>query len=104
MTKNTEELKKQLQKFCKLMEEYPDQAESIHYFKSFLRQLIRSTRNSTIVLPTIEIMTILQHEKPRIFHLLKMEAKGDYNLEFLTGLRMDYIEAKTKLEFILRNE
>jgi hypothetical protein len=101
MNKNKDELQKQIQNFCKLLEVHKDIPESIHYFKSYLRQLIRINRNSDKVLPTIEIMTILKHEKPLVFHLLKRQSQGDYNLEFLTGLSMNYDDAKIKIERFL---
>lgn len=96
-----EKVKQELRKFNQMLEEYPDEGESIYYFKTFLRQFLRIKLTSNFVLPMIEVMTILKHEKPLVFHILKRQSKDDYNFEFLTGLSMNYDDAKQKIKLII---
>ncbi|MFC4321573.1 hypothetical protein [Litchfieldia salsa] len=104
MNTKKEEVRKQIQLFFKLLEKHKDIPQSIPYFKSYLRQLIMKNRGSDTMIPTIEMMTVLKNEKPLVFQLLKQQSKGDYNLEFLTGLSMNYEDAKGKLELFLNQE
>ncbi|WP_078543518.1 hypothetical protein [Litchfieldia alkalitelluris] len=103
MGKEFRDLKLQLQKFEKMLAAHEDNAESIYFYRNFLRQFLRTKTTSHFVLPTIEIMTILQHEKPGVFKALKRQSKGDFQLEFITELSMNYTDAKQKIEHILNS-
>ncbi|PLT35789.1 hypothetical protein [Bacillus sp. V5-8f] len=86
-----------LKKFNKMLVDYPDNADSASYFVSFLRLFLRQKPSSSY-LPTIEIMTIIKHEKPTVFFMMRKLAKYDFNLELLTGLHMDYEKARENLQ------
>jgi len=88
-----------LKKFNKMLEDYPDHADSVSYFVNFLRLFLR-VKPSKINLPTVEIMTIIKFEKPTVFYKMRKLAKYDFNLEFLTGLQMEHTKARENLKNI----
>ncbi|WP_246370250.1 hypothetical protein [Mesobacillus zeae] len=99
MRKDKEGLKFIIKRFFQLMEEFEDHPGSTFTFVSFIRNFLR--HNSSDVLPTIEIMTIIRELKPNVFSSMKQMAKQDPILEFLTGLSMDLQVAEEKLHSIL---
>jgi len=69
MTKDKNELRKIICQFFRMLEQYPDDYNSTYDFIAFLRTLLRIQTNEE--LPTIEIMTLIKHEKPIVFSNLK---------------------------------
>jgi hypothetical protein len=76
------------------MKRYEDIPENFSFFESFLIQLSRMNKRD---FPTIELMTVLKSEKPRIYIALKKNSYKNIYLEFLTSVESDYEEAKNKL-------
>jgi hypothetical protein len=96
------EIKELLKKLKKMLEDYPDEASSTYNFSNFLKLFLRSKKTET-TLPTIEVMTIIKHEKPNIYYHLKKLGNSDSRLEFLTNLSMDYKKANENINKILYN-
>jgi hypothetical protein len=76
------------------MKKYEDIPENYSIFESFLIQLSRLNQRD---FPTIELMTVLKNEKPRIYIAFKKNSFKNIYLEFLTSVESDYDEAKNKL-------
>lgn len=94
------ELKVALNKFEKMLNEYPDDFnKSVLPFKNFLKGFLR-IKTTTIELPTIEVMAILKHEKPNTFYSIKKNFQHDLLFDLLTHLEMEYMEARKKLSEI----
>jgi hypothetical protein len=82
-----------------LLQNYPDDLDSTLVFVRFLRSFLR-VNASEKVLPTIEIMTMIKEQKPNVFRWMRKRSAEDNMLAFLTGLAMDYQEAKNRLQSI----
>jgi hypothetical protein len=80
--------------FLGLLEKYPDQPKYLLGFTSFLRGFLR-IKEVNEVLPAMEIMTVLKHERPLIFSLMR-EQSGNW-IYTLTQFEMDIEEAKERL-------
>lgn len=95
-------LGKTVEDFFVLLEEYPDRSENLVVFRNFLKLFLRSKMFSEIVIAA-KILTVLKHEKPFIFSLLKKQANADIVLSLLIELEMDIKEARQRLHDILRH-
>lgn len=89
-----------VEEFFLLLEKYPDKLEHLVVFRNFLKLFLRS-KTSNGVLATVEIMTVLKHEKPIVFSFLKKQANTDSVLSLLIQLEMDVEEAKQRLHDIV---
>ncbi|MCM3720104.1 hypothetical protein [Fictibacillus phosphorivorans] len=101
MEKN-KELIDSLIKFQILLNTHPDTVDSIPVFTNYIRSFLR-IKPMGRTLPTIEIMTLLKNEKPRMFYLLKRHSSDDIMM-MLTNLSMDYNQAQNKIKRILQGE
>lgn len=96
------DLYKTILKFYRLLEKTPDQPSSAFEILGFLRSFLRT--KSTAPLPTIEVMTILKHEKPITYNSLRqMSSKNDL-LKFLIDLPADLELAKERLHSITNKD
>ena len=86
-----------LQQFYKVMKNTSNTKQSLPHFLKFIRNFIR-TKDSKYSHPTIEIITIIKHEKPTIFYYLRQQGKNDPVLEMVTKVDMDYQKAKDRIE------
>jgi hypothetical protein len=96
------ELVDSLLKFLELLDEQPDDLQSVPVFTAHIRTFLR-IKPLGRTLPTIEIMTLLKKRKPNLFFLLKRHS-GDDLMVMLTNLKMDYHQAQVKIERILQGE
>ncbi|BAU29702.1 hypothetical protein DFP93_10679 [Aneurinibacillus soli] len=86
--------------FFLLLEKYPDKSEHLVIFRNFLKLFLRS-KTSNGVLATVEVMTVLKHERPVVFSMLKKQANMDSVLNLLIQLEMDIEEARKRLHDIV---
>ncbi|WP_138419467.1 hypothetical protein [Aquibacillus sediminis] len=93
------ELKAALNNFEKLLKEYPDHLGDIMSYKHFLRSFLR-VRTKSLSLPTSEVITVMKHERPNTFYLLRTHTNNDPAFQFVTGVDMDYERALKNLEEI----
>jgi hypothetical protein len=90
------ELLQSLDRFRRILIFYDDCAESLPVVTKFLRAFLQiKTPNSS--LPTMEVMSILRHEKPNIVYYMRHYSPDD-TLRMLSLLRMDYKKAKKRME------
>jgi hypothetical protein len=96
------EIKNALIKFNKLLKDHQaDDAKGFLPFKNFLRGFIR-IRTKSNEIPTSEIITILKHERPNIFYLLKKNLTDDPLFNFITQIdTKDYDKARDKINELL---
>jgi hypothetical protein len=94
------DIKESLKKFKKMLEDYPDESGSTYNFSNFLKLFLRSRAIST-TLPTVEVMTIIKHEKPTIYYNLRQQGNFDSTMEFLTSVSIDYDKANENINKIL---
>ncbi len=90
------ELHALLKKFESLLHEYPDDPSSYFVLKNFLKIFLR-IKKTNVLLPTSEIITIIQYQKPNLFHLLKKQSTDSTYLYFLSTKEMSYDHAKRNL-------
>lgn len=100
MVEENEELKKSIQQFYELLDNHPDDLNSVHEFATYLRSLLRI--ESTQPLPKMEVMTLIKHHKPTIFWGLKKMASNNVMLGILTHLYTDLDSATENLNRILK--
>ncbi|MRH41324.1 hypothetical protein GH741_01385 [Aquibacillus halophilus] len=93
------ELKVALINFEKLISNQPDNFTAIIPFKNYLRNFLR-IRTTSMDLPTSEIMTVLKHEKPKVYYLLKANFSEDPIFNFLTNIGADYDLSRKRLSEI----
>ncbi|WP_078553102.1 hypothetical protein [Bacillus alkalicellulosilyticus] len=94
------ELKKALLKFEKMRVSLPDEKSSVIHYKSFIRNFTKITTKH-VTLPTTEIMTLLKHEKPTVFSIIRNESLNGSLYYFLTHIDFDYATAKKNFDAIL---
>jgi hypothetical protein len=90
-------VKKVLKEFEFILTKFDDNIVHLNEFKNFLSNLLKAKR-SEADLPLLEIITILRHEKPTLFYVLKKQASGNLPLEMLTSLDGDYSRAKKEIK------
>jgi hypothetical protein len=95
-------LKKTIRKFYNLLKKYPDHTDSAYDFVIFLRSFLRLKTQEP--LPTIEIMTVLEKNKPIVFYILRQMAKKNKTLGFLTELSMEYKVAEQTLQKLMETK
>lgn len=100
MTEDRNELKSCIQQFFKMLKQYPDDHSSTYEFVSFIKDLLRIQTKETI--PTIEVMTLIKHEKPVVFSNLKKMSAYNTMLEILTELSIDIETARENLRSIIK--
>lgn len=83
--------------FFVLLENYPDHPQNLFVFTSFLKGFLRQ-RAFDETTPTIEVVTILKHERPVIFYHMRKQTE-DW-IYILTRIDMDVEEAKQRLHHI----
>lgn len=86
-----------IKEFERLLQKTPDVKESLPIFSTFIRHFIR-TKDRNHSLPTIEIMTILRHEKPTVFYLMKLQSERDPLMQMITNVPIDLEKARQRLE------
>ncbi|MFC0558508.1 hypothetical protein [Halalkalibacter alkalisediminis] len=91
------ELKDLLITFEKLLAKYPDTPDSVYVFKNFLKQMIR-IKPKRMPVPSGEIMSIINHKKPIVFSMLRMQASDNPFLYFLTDINMKFDQAETSIK------
>ncbi|WP_458414781.1 hypothetical protein ACNQFZ_08160 [Schinkia sp. CFF1] len=97
-----DEIIKQIKQFEKLLSQRTDNSANTFEFLSFFRKLVRVKSNTPI--PTIELGTILKHEKPLIFQDFKKLSENDRLVDFITNVNMDYQEAINRVNsFKIKN-
>lgn len=96
MRNERDDLKKSVEKFCELLQKYPDEPNSTLTFVSFLRSFLRIRSRET--LPTVEVMTLIREFKPNVFHMMKNLSKQDNMLAILTELSMELREAEERIQ------
>jgi len=99
LTGEDKDLKKSIQQFYGLLKKYPDAAESAYDFVAYLRSFLKI--KSKAPLPTIEIMTLIKHNKPNVFYALRQMSKKNIMLDILVGLSTDIKSAEERLEGLL---
>lgn len=99
MNKNTDELSNYIKKLFSILDKVPDEADSTVIFVNFLRNFLRLKTKDPI--PTIEVMTIIKHQKPTIFYNMRKLSKLDPILEVLTNISMDLEKAEERIEALL---
>lgn len=80
------ELKNALKKLKTLLKTIDDIPENAYFFADYIRYFLKIKPTSDLNLPTIEIMTVIEHEKPIIFHELKKQASYNPVLDFVTHI------------------
>lgn len=85
--------------FEKLLTELPDTAESVPDFLKFLRNFFRN-KHPKFALPSIEIISIIKHEKPTVFYFLRKQSSRDQMLQLIIGVEMDREQALERLELL----
>ncbi|WP_017754284.1 hypothetical protein [Calidifontibacillus oryziterrae] len=83
------ELKNAIKKFKTLLKTYEDIPDNAYYFADYIRYFLKIRPTSDLNLPTIEIMTIIENEKPIIFHELKKQASYNPVLDFVTHITIN---------------
>jgi hypothetical protein len=87
-----------IEEFFVLLKKVSDEPKNVHIFTNFLRTLLRS-KSVNGVLPMIEILTIIKHEKPLIFSLMRRSGGSGYIYTF-SNIEMDIKEAERRLSLI----
>jgi hypothetical protein len=100
MNKEIQQIRACINKFYRLLNQYPDDPKSTFIYTNFLRQFLR-LKPKEATLPTIEIISLLKHEKPIVFYLIKQQGKYDDTLELLTNIYIDPEKAKKNLHQIM---
>ncbi|MFC7371638.1 hypothetical protein ACFQPF_08110 [Fictibacillus iocasae] len=90
------ELAESLQRFRRILILYDDSMESLPIFTSYVRSLLQ-IRTKGFSLPTLEIMSVMREEKPNIVYYMRHYSPDD-TIRMLSLLKMDYKQAKRKLE------
>ena len=88
MKRNEHGLQEVLKRFESLLKQYPDKLESLHFFKTFIKGVLR-VKSTTTNMPIAEFMSIIKHERPLVFKLLKQQSSNDSYLKFLTEINMN---------------
>lgn len=99
MSDEDQDLKNKISLFYDLLKQHPDDPRYTYDFISFLRSFLKVQSKST--LPTIEIMTLIQHYKPIIFYEMKKLSKHNVMLDVLTKLTTDVNMAEERLKKII---
>jgi hypothetical protein len=100
MNREIQQIRDYIKKFYCLLNQYPDDPKSTFIYTNFLRQFLR-LKPKEATLPTIEIISLLKHEKPIVFYLIKQQGKYDDTLELLTNIYIDPEKAKKNLHQIM---
>lgn len=89
-----------LQNLSDLLDNVPnnDDKHSVHSFINFLNSLLRVRQ---IVPPTTEIMSIIKHQKPVLYHATRLQLNQSHHLHILFQLDMDPHFATSRLEQFL---
>lgn len=87
-----------VREFDQLLRALPDDPEYAHQVTKFLQKVLRSP---DIIPPTTEIMTVLKHEKPRIYYHLRYRTTRSSHFYILYQLQTSYESAKQKLDDIM---
>ncbi|ADH98646.1 hypothetical protein [Salisediminibacterium selenitireducens] len=91
-----QELENALKQFKRILRLYPDRKKDYMEYKYFLRSFIKiKTKSST--LPNTAVVTVIRHERPETFRLLREMMKDDPTFYFLTNLDMAYEDACREL-------
>ncbi|WP_227397148.1 hypothetical protein [Jeotgalibacillus aurantiacus] len=93
------ELKEALIRFDKLLRTCPDRNENVLAYKQFITSFLR-VKTKNLTLPTSEIMSVIQHERPSTFYLLKKSMSYDPTFELLTNIDLNYEMASLHLSAI----
>jgi hypothetical protein len=88
-------LKDAMRKFERMLEKCADKQEHTYEFLYFIKSFIRI--RSKEILPSAAIITIIKHEKPKIYSGLSKLADDYVFLEFILQLEMDYEVARKKI-------
>lgn len=96
---NKQELQMLVSQFLRLMNSVKDDPESASEVTKFLQTILRTKQ---VTPPTTEFMTVLKHEKPRMFHSMRYRTNRSSHFYILFQLQTDYTEAKEKLEAIVK--
>lgn len=84
-----------LNEFEELLKKYPDHPKHLLVFTNFIRQFLRCKTDDGY-LPTIEVMSVLKHEKPIIFTLLRQQRSRTF--EMLTYIDIEHEKALDRLK------
>ncbi|MCM3712757.1 hypothetical protein M3202_01565 [Alkalihalobacillus oceani] len=96
MKHNESELSALLKYFDKLLQEYPDEANSFFAYKNFLKILVDHPDYSRLW-PAAEVVTVIAHKKPHLFNLLKKQSSDRTYFYFLQAKDRDYDQAEKRL-------
>jgi hypothetical protein len=84
-----------LKEFNYLLKKYPDHPKFLLVFTNFIRQFLRCKVGDGY-LPTVEVMTVLKHEKPIIFTLLRQQQSNTFAM--LTYIEIEHEKALERLK------
>lgn len=91
-----QELEDALKQFRRIPKLYPDHKKDYMEYKYFLRSFIK-IKTKSCPLPTTAVVTVIRHERPETFRLLREMMKDDPTFYFLTNLDMAYDQACQEL-------
>lgn len=101
MKANTCEITAAIVDFFLLLKKHPDQPSNVTIFTNFFRNFLR-IRSTDKILPTMELTTLLKHEKPIIFSTMR---KHSENLMYiLSHMEMDIEEARERISRFIEGE
>ncbi|WP_312115071.1 hypothetical protein [Brevibacillus reuszeri] len=83
--------------FSNLLDTIPNQDDQVTIQK-FLRYLQSTIRIKQVVPPVVEIMTIIKHTKPILYHAARRSIMTSSNLHMLFQLEMDLQLALDRLK------
>lgn len=86
-----------VREFIDLIQTIPDDEEQVTVQK-FLRYLQSLLRIKQVVPPVVEIMTVVKHTKPTLFHAARRNVIKSSNLFMLFQLDMSFTLAQERLE------
>ncbi len=91
-----------IDEFYYLIEKYPDHPKFLTIYTQYIRRFLQSkTEGET--LPTVEIITVLKHEKPLIFSIMR-RLRDNNTMNILTSIEMNIEDARTRLNsFVLKD-
>jgi len=100
---NPVEAKKQMIKnLLELIEKVPDDDSqpSVRAFITYLNGLLRT---KGIIPPTSEIITLIKHQKPKLYHATRLSLSPQSHLQVLFQTSMDHHLAATRLQDFIKS-
>ena len=79
--KQDPELNEALKKFRQVLRQYPDREKDYMEYKYFLRSFIK-IRPRSAPLPTTAVISVIRHERPETFRLVRDQMREDPTFYF----------------------